>query len=144
MGGAGTMRGFFDDSLIPEDRRETLHEQIGQCAGAITKTGCSAAADALRNGNTLLSDGGELYTMGRAELRVPLFSPFELAIFLDTGNLWLDRSKYDPFKLRYAGGFGLRAVTPIGPAAIDLGINLDPDRELNESRFVPHFSIGVF
>ena len=29
-------------------------------------------------------------------------------------------------------------------AALDLGVNLNPDEALGESRFVPHFSIGLF
>ena len=38
----------------------------------------------------------------------------------------------------------LRFVTPIGPAAIDLGFNVDADGDVNERRFAPHFTIGLF
>ncbi len=144
MGGAGTMRGFFDDSLIPEDRRQIIRDQVRECDGTLAKVGCSPAADSLRSGQQLLSDGGELFTLARAELRMPVAEQIELAAFFDTGNLWLDQTQYDPLKLRYAAGLGIRVLTPIGPAALDLGVNLDPDPLLNESRFVPHFSIGVF
>jgi len=41
-------------------------------------------------------------------------------------------------------GFGLRFVTPIGPAALDLGFNVQPDSRINEATFAPHFTIGLF
>jgi outer membrane protein assembly factor BamA len=85
-----------------------------------------------------------LFTLARAELRIPILSQIETALFLDAGNLWLDQDQFDPLRLRYAAGVGLRVITPIGPAALDFGLNLTPDGRLNESRFVPHFSVGLF
>jgi outer membrane translocation and assembly module TamA len=41
-------------------------------------------------------------------------------------------------------GVGLRYVTPVGPLAFDLGVNLDPDDALNEPATQLHFSIGTF
>jgi len=41
-------------------------------------------------------------------------------------------------------GAGLRYVTPIGPLALDVGVNLAPDLVINEPQFVVHFNIGVF
>jgi hypothetical protein len=35
-------------------------------------------------------------------------------------------------------------VTPIGPAVVDLGVNLDPDDAINERSVAPHFTIGLF
>ncbi len=144
QGGASTMRGFRDDAMIPEDRRQVLREQARQCSATLNRTGCTEAALNLMTGEPLFSEGGELFTLARNELRFPLSNDLEAALFLDAGNLWLDQSQYDPLALRYATGVGLRLVTPIGPAAFDLGVNLFPDTVLNENQFVGHFSIGVF
>jgi len=35
-------------------------------------------------------------------------------------------------------------VTPVGPAALDVGFNLVPDAQLNERLFAVHFTIGLF
>lgn len=134
VGGAGSMRGFMDDGLVPEDQRQAIHRELAECA---LKGTCDSLGD-------YTSEGGELFTLARAELRVPIMGQFELAIFFDAGNLWLDQAQFEPWTLRYATGVGLRMLTPIGPAALDLGINLNPDESLGESRFVPHFSIGLF
>jgi len=144
LGGANSMRGFSDDAMIAEDQIQGLHDQVRQCDALINKTGCSAKALAVREGNSLLSEGGEAFTLGRAELRFPIAGQVEGAFFFDTGNLWLDQSQFNFFNLRYAVGAGVRLVTPIGPAAFDLGVNLAPDRILNESVVVPHISIGLF
>lgn len=134
VGGAGSLRGFMDDGLVPEDQRQAIHRELAECA-------LKGTCDSLGN---YTSEGGELFTLARAELRIPIMGQFELAIFFDAGNLWLDQERFNPLTLRYAAGLGLRMLTPIGPAALDLGINLNPDEALGESRFVPHFSIGLF
>jgi outer membrane protein insertion porin family len=144
LGGASSMRGFLDDGMVPEDQRQALRAQVAQCDATLNKTGCSAGAVLVRQGSTLLSSGGEAFTLARAELRFPVAGSLEGALFFDAGNLWLDTKGFDLFRLRYATGAGLRLVTPIGPAALDLGINLAPDRVLNEAMFIPHFSIGLF
>ena len=60
------------------------------------------------------------------------------------GNLWYDPKLVRLQDLRANTGVGLRFVTPIGPAALDLGFNLTQDRRLNEVLFAPHFTVGVF
>ncbi len=134
VGGAGSLRGFMDDGLVPEDQRRAIHRELAECA-------LKGTCESLGN---YTSEGGELFTLARAELRIPILGQFELAVFFDAGNLWLDQQRFNPLALRYAAGVGLRMLTPIGPAALDLGINLNPDEALGESRFVPHFSIGLF
>ncbi|MBI5548183.1 MAG: BamA/TamA family outer membrane protein [Deltaproteobacteria bacterium] len=144
LGGANSMRGFFDDGMVAEDQRQGLREKVAQCDAILNKTGCDPKAELVRRGETLLSEGGELFLLGRAEVRFPVYSSLEGAVFFDAGNLWLDQSQFDPLRLRYATGVGLRLVTPIGPLALDGGINLAPDRTLNEAVGVLHFSIGLF
>ncbi|MGC4122288.1 MAG: POTRA domain-containing protein [Myxococcales bacterium] len=141
LGGATTMRGFLDDGIVAEDQRQILRDEIAQCDAILNKTGCSVS-----RGQQLLSEGGELFMLGRAELRFPITGALEGALFFDTGNLWLDQKYFDLLRLqlRYSVGAGIRFVTPIGPAALDVGINLTPDRTLQEGMVVPHFSIGVF
>ncbi len=41
-------------------------------------------------------------------------------------------------------GLGVRYVTPVGPLALDVGFNLNPDEQLNEPIFAVQFSVGVF
>jgi outer membrane protein assembly complex protein YaeT len=143
LGGASSMRGFLDDGMVAEDQRQVLREEVAQCAAILNKTGCSATAQAVQN-KALLSEGGELFTLGRVELRFPVAGSVEGALFFDTGNLWLNDRYFDALRLRYAVGAGIRLVTPIGPAALDVGVNLTPDRTLLEGMIVPHFSIGLF
>ena len=91
-----------------------------------------------------ISEGGELFTLGKAELRIPVRSSFDVGLFLEAGNLWLDQKNFNPTALRYSTGLGFRYVTPVGPLAFDVGVNLDPDETLNEPIGQIHFSIGAF
>jgi len=112
---------------------------IGVGGGVVTATGA-----ALAGGGTPVSVGGELFLLMKGELRVALRGSLELGLFVDAGNLWLDPRNYRLLDLRPSAGLGLRFVTPVGPAALDLGFNLQPDRRLNERTFAPHFTIGLF
>jgi len=144
LGGAGSIRGFTEDGLVPEDRREALRQQIADCRGLVFPRGCSDAARFIQQGGSVPSDGGDLYVLARGELRFPLVGDLMGGLFFDAGNLWLDTSTFDPTQLRTATGFGLRYATPVGPVALDLGFNLDRDELLNEDPVALHFSIGLF
>jgi outer membrane protein insertion porin family len=98
----------------------------------------------LLDGDALPSQGGELFTLGKLELRVPAYRALDLGFFIEAGNLWLDRTLYDPWLLRPVAGAGLRYSTPVGPIALDVGVNLDRDKAVNEPRTLLHFSIGLF
>ena len=82
--------------------------------------------------------------LARGELRFPIHGDLMGGLFVDAGNLWLDTAAFDPTRLRPATGFGLRYATPVGPVALDLGVNLDRDELLNEDPVALHFSIGLF
>jgi outer membrane translocation and assembly module TamA len=87
--------------------------------------------------------GGDVLINPRVELRIPIVGIWQTGIFLDTGNLWADSSEVlDNFRLRYSAGAGLRVSTPVGPLALDYGVNLDP--RPNEGFGAFHFSIGLF
>ncbi len=127
VGGVGTLRGFGLDSLVPED----LAQQVLAGTLAIETVGVRA---------------GNLFVNPRAEVRLPVTDMFALGLFLDAGNAWSKaaslHSATDLLTLRYATGAGLRATTPVGPIALDGGVNLAPRPW--ESLGALHFSIGLF
>ncbi len=146
LGGANTLRGFREDGLIPEDRRATIREDIKSCRELAQPAGCTAEAQQVVNGGgELLSEGGDVYLLARAELRVPVSGAWGVSTFFEAGNLWLDRTQVDPTKLRSIFGAGLRYVTPVGPAALDVGWNFLPDRVIGEPDINVNISIvGTF
>lgn len=144
MGGAGTIRGFAEEEMVPEDLRAGLAEEARHCATALSTAGCTARGEDLAAGRTAASDGGEAFLLLKGELRQALGGSLELGLFVDLGNLWLDPKRYRLVDLRPSAGIGLRFITPVGPAALDLGFNLAPDGRLNERTIAPHFTIGLF
>jgi outer membrane translocation and assembly module TamA len=92
--------------------------------------------------NQVAIRGGDVFINPRAEFRVPLSDQIATALFVDTGNVWVDPRNFNPTQLRYAAGSGLRVATPIGPIAFDYGINLR--RRAWEDFGAFHFSIGLF
>jgi outer membrane protein insertion porin family len=137
MGGVDSLRGYSQDSLVPQDIAEEL----------------------LRPGSTLtlrevVIRGGDVFVNPRAELRIPISTSVQTALFIDAGNLWTDPALVEPFNLRYAAGTGIRIATPIGPLVFDYGFNIDRvldklDSNRANQRFWEdlgafHFSIGLF
>jgi outer membrane protein insertion porin family len=137
MGGMDSLRGYLQDSMVPEDIAEQLLDP-----------------DSELTLNEVVIRGGDLFINPRLELRIPLSGDVQTALFLDSGNLWRDPSRLNPRKLRYAIGTGLRVGTPIGPLVFDYGFNVDrvldelyPEREAQrfwEDIGAFHFSIGLF
>jgi outer membrane protein assembly factor BamA len=128
MGGVSTLRGFPEESLVPEDVYQDWKRQLGTY---------SDDASELLN-----SRGGESMLLLRAELRFPLARGFFGGLFSEAGNLWRDRdnTSFNPVHLRPVAGGGLRYMTPLGPLALDIGINLD--KRPHEDRMAWSFSIG--
>jgi outer membrane protein assembly factor BamA len=119
LGGVDSLRGFPLWSVVPED----LDRQLGE-------------------GNIVVR-GGDVLINPRAELRIPIVGVWQVGLFLDTGNLWADAGEVlGNFRLRYSAGMGLRVNTPVGPLALDYGVNLDPRPYEDFGAF--HFSIGLF
>jgi outer membrane protein assembly factor BamA len=140
LGGADTIRGFAQDSLVPEDiARQLLLPNTGASAGLTI--------------DDVVIRGGDFFVNPRAELRIPLTGSIQTALFVDSGNLWTTPQQISPFRLRYATGSGLRIGTPIGPLAFDYGFNVDrvldkffpsrKDQRYWEALGAFHFSIGV-
>jgi|GEM_PF-4844404 len=98
----------------------------------------------------------------RAEARIPLQGSLGTALFIDAGNLMIDRWSFAPEKLRSSIGTGLRYNTPVGPVLLDFAWRLQSDpavgdtcvtsQSLNDrtcekaptDRYKIHFAIGVF
>ena len=91
----------------------------------------------------------------RLELRIPIKAPLETVLFGDAGNLWSDPrypfEHLDSFSLRYSAGTGIRLQTPIGPIAVDYGVNLSRlfsatsnVERTYEDPWEFHFAIGLF
>lgn len=144
LGGAASMRGASEDEMIPEDARGDYHRQVEACTNSLTGLGCTDAVRSVVSGEPPISEGGEAFLLAKSEARVALSRSVEAGFFLDAGDLWLVPRALGIRSLRLHVGFGLRLVTPVGPAVLDLGFNTAPDRQLNERVYAPHFSIGLF
>jgi outer membrane protein assembly complex protein YaeT len=92
--------------------------------------------------------GGLSMLEGSSEARFPVWGKLGGVVFFDFGNVWPDEWQFELGDLRYAAGPGLRYLTPIGPARIDLGYQLNPIEGLlvngdeQKRRWRVHFSIG--
>jgi outer membrane protein assembly factor BamA len=131
MGGFESMRGWLQDSFIPQDYVDQI--RTGALACVQNQSSCSVP---LRGGNLMVNP--------RFELRFPIRLPFEGALFSDFGNLWLDPSYplNHPLTLRADVGAGVRVDTPVGPLVFDYGINVT--RHSYEDPGAFHFAIGLF
>lgn len=85
--------------------------------------------------------GGEVKVEAGAELRVPVLSPFALAVFVDSGQVWAQRDDVNLDELEVAVGGGIMVITPIGPLRFDVGHRLtDVVPDADETAY--HLSIG--
>jgi outer membrane protein assembly factor BamA len=133
MGGADSLRGFLQASLIPQDIAEQLQREDPDAPDQEDRL--TARKVVIRGGDFLLNP--------RIELRIPITKLLHTALFVDSGNLWRDIANVDPTVLRYTAGSGLRFVTPVGPLAFDYGVKLDRRfYETDVGAF--HFSVGLF
>jgi outer membrane protein assembly factor BamA len=130
MGGVDTIRSFLTDALVPQDVAVKIQK------GAKDANGAPLTID------DVVLRGGDLYLNPRAELRVPLTETFALGLFLDMGNVWVEPGSARPWELRYGPGAGLRIASPIGPIALDYGIDLWRREWEDFGAF--SFSIGLF
>jgi outer membrane protein assembly factor BamA len=147
MGGVDTMRGWLFNSFIPQDNVDrifasrNLPDQVPDPNDG-TKTipnpqKFTAATQPIRGGNLMANE--------RIELRIPVKGPFETVIFSDIGNLWIDpRYPFEKgvFPMRVAVGSGVRVQTPVGPLAVDYGVNLK--KQPYEDNGAINFAIGLF
>jgi outer membrane translocation and assembly module TamA len=134
MGGFDSMRGWLQDTFIPQEFADQIAADSYKSSSDPTKF--TAANIPLRGGNLMVNP--------RVELRFPIRLPLEGAIFGDLGNLWTDPHDFvaRPFVLRADVGAGVRVDTPVGPLVFDYGINVT--RRPYEDFGAFHFAIGLF
>jgi outer membrane protein assembly factor BamA len=118
LGGVDTMRGYYQDELIPQDL--------------------------VKPGRFVGPRSGDAFVLVRGELRFPIYGQLGGGLFADLGNLWRDAAAMNPFDLRPTAGAGLRLNTPVGPIAVDYGIVILRRVEVNEPFGTLNFSIGLF
>jgi outer membrane protein insertion porin family len=132
LGGVDTMRGFYRDSLVPQELARRIQNDANK-----------PASDAGRfTIDNVAIRGGDVFVNPRIELRIPVSGPLETALFVDAGNVWIDPGEMRPWDLRYTSGTGLRVATPIGPVAVDYGINVT--RRPWEDFGAFSFAVGLF
>jgi len=88
----------------------------------------------------LYPTGGNAVVLGNAELRYNVTRAFQLASFLDLGNVYLEARDIALRELRRTAGVGVRYRTPIGPIRLDWGYVLDHREGEARSKF--HLTIG--
>lgn len=92
--------------------------------------------------------GGHTMLEGSLELRTAAWGKFGVVGFADYGNVWAESWDFHVGDLRYAVGPGLRYLTPVGPARVDFGYQLNPIENLRVNgeperrHWRIHFSIG--
>jgi outer membrane protein assembly complex protein YaeT len=85
--------------------------------------------------------GGEAVIEGNLQTRVPVYKKFRAVGFMDFGNVFFKTSDIDLGQLKYAAGFGLDYLTPIGPIGLYFAWPLNPI-DPSEDTFRIHFTIG--
>jgi outer membrane protein assembly factor BamA len=145
LGGADSMRGWLQDTFVPQD---VVGQPLPDCDPSVP----GGAGGTVNPSTALLAQlGGDAFVLWRNEVRIPIGTTnFALGLFLDAGNLWKGLCHVNPLQLRADAGVGVRYITPIGPVAVDLGFNLAPqplvpgEPPVTEAPFAFNFSIGTF
>ncbi len=87
-----------------------------------------------------VGEGGNFMAIANAEWRVPVSSGFEVALFVDAGNVWADPKHITGGEVRTGAGIGLHYQTPVGPLRLEYGLKLD--RRPGEDAGAFAFSVG--
>jgi outer membrane protein assembly factor BamA len=127
LGGVETLRGYYEDELIPQDVADAAYKNHTE-----------------EQTRTSVVRSGDAFVLLRGEVRFPIYGPLGGGLFADFGNLWSNAANMNPLDLRPTAGAGLRLSTPVGPIAVDYGIVLQRRVGLAEPFGTLHFSIGLF
>ncbi|MGH7280802.1 MAG: POTRA domain-containing protein [Polyangiaceae bacterium] len=136
LGGLDSMRGWTQDSFIPQDYVDKVAAEGNKPATDPTKF--TAASIPIRGGNLMINP--------KVELRFPFSATFGGLLFADFGNLWVDATypfETGKFPIRAAVGPGILVYTPIGPLSLAYGINVYRHSEYEDFGAL-QFSIGLF
>jgi outer membrane protein assembly complex protein YaeT len=85
--------------------------------------------------------GGEAVIEGNLQTRVPVYKKLRAVGFMDFGNVYFKAADIDLGQLKYAAGFGVNYLTPIGPVGLYFAWPLNPI-DPSEDTFRVHFTIG--
>ncbi len=142
LGGFQSVRGYQQDSMITQE--DANHIAADSRRSPFDPKPFTINEVAIRGGNFMFNP--------KIELRIPVISPFATVLFVDAGNIWANTNDvFGPgFNLRTTVGTGIRLETPIGPLALDGGINVsrlfapnDPRHSYEDFGAVT-FAIGLF
>jgi outer membrane protein assembly complex protein YaeT len=89
--------------------------------------------------------GGQALVEASLECRFPLpifNKKIGAVVFLDAGNVYFKVRDLDLGQLKYAPGFGLRYLSPIGAIGLDIGFPTNRINYSTDPRAVVHFNIG--
>lgn len=139
LGGVDSIRSFLADSVVPQDVANRI---VDGDPARCTEPGFPPTAPHPLSICDIRIRGGDVMVNPRAELRIPMTETFQTGVFLDAGNVWTGTGTVNLVALRYALGAGIRITTPIGPIALDYGINMNRRQWEDFGAF--HFSIGLF
>ena len=145
LGGVDSMRGWTLNSFIPQDDVDRILEDQGKVIVDPNDPTRTIPDPARFTESSRPVRGGNLMVNERLELRIPIKGILETVVFGDLGNLWIDPSypfERGRFPVRAAVGSGLRVQTPVGPLAVDYGINVT--RLRHEDFGALNFAIGLF
>ncbi len=112
------------------------------------------AATATRRGKEVIvfvPQGGNSSSLGSLELRWRMAPTWASAFFLDAGNVAAGPAEaFDLSQLHYALGAGIRYITPIGPARLDVGyrflhrhLEIVNDEVQEENHLIDWFAVFV-
>lgn len=86
--------------------------------------------------------GGDFSVSSNLEVRYLLNNYISAHTFMDFGTVYLTDEPIDIDQIRRSAGFGMRALSPLGPIGFDIGAPLDERPGEPSVRF--HFSVGSF
>lgn len=165
LGGASYVKGFFQSSNIQRLRADlalVLSLRLGLAAtygessprllplperffagGAYGPRGWivdGVGPQVITPSGEVFATGGNALVLGGAELRYDLTRSFQVATFLDMGQVYPEVDDLSIADLRKSVGLGLRYLTPIGPIRLDYGHKIHRLPGENPGRL--HLTIG--
>jgi outer membrane protein assembly factor BamA len=136
-GGANSVRGFAQSRLGPRVLTtgvEQLLSKNGGCTPAsVMAQSCDAnPLESARGDGAFVSrpTGGTRVIEGNLELRFPLSSTFEGALFTDFGQVWGEKDKVALQDVQFTPGMGIRYLSAIGPLRVDLAYRFQGGQDL--------------